>query len=113
MLGATQALASDTRAVVGSWDLTFEERGTTVRPKLTLTERDGALAGEWSGPRGTVELSDVKYEDGVLSFTLEEHAVFRDVDVQFSARVSDGKLTGTLRAPKGEAPVTGVRAAPK
>jgi hypothetical protein len=40
-----------------------------------------------------------------------QSAVLREVNVQFEAKVEDGKLNGTLHAPRGEAPVTGVRAA--
>lgn len=55
----------------GEWEMTRETpRGTTTRT-LTLTRTDEGWTGTMSFMQRTLELSDVKIEGNVLSFTME------------------------------------------
>lgn len=110
-LAAALVFAGSSADVTGTWNLEFQEGANTVHPTLVLEEKDGRLGGRWSGPRGTVALDDVKYEGGVLTFTMVQKAVLRETEVRFRGEVGDGKLRGVLQAPRGEVAVHGSRAA--
>lgn len=112
LLASTAAHGAGNADVVGTWNLEFDEKGTTVRPTLTLQDSAGKLTGEWSGPRGKTALINPKYESGVLTFDLTDRVAFVEVTVNFTANVAGDKIAGTMKTPRGTVPVTGVRAAP-
>lgn len=78
--------------VLGTWDC--EAYVDTTYPfKLILQEENGRLTGSVSGGEGSLPIEETKYEAGVLTFKLD----YADVGmIDFSAKVSDGKISGTL-----------------
>jgi len=111
LLGAALvAQAGGNADVVGTWNLEFNDGSSVVHPTLTLAESNGALSGQWSGPRGTADLRDAKYADGALTFKFKQKVMVREVDFSFSGKVDGDKLSGNLTTPRGEIPVTGAHA---
>ena len=54
---------------VGEWDTKMDFGGREITAKLIITEGDdGALMAKWVGQQGESDLSNVKFEDGKLTF---------------------------------------------
>lgn len=78
--------------VVGSWDC--EAYVDTSYPfTLTLQEEDGKLTGSVAGGQGSMPIEEPNYEEGTLTFKLDYPETGM---IDFSARVADGKISGSL-----------------
>lgn len=112
LLAAAHVHAAGNADVVGTWNMEFDEQGTTIRPTLVLSEGEGGLKGTWTGPRGTTNAKGATYEGGVLRFTLVQKSLLGERTIQFEAKVEGDTMNGTMVAPRGTVPVKGSRAAP-
>lgn len=71
LLGLPAALAGQNGdPLLGQWTFERESPRGTMTHTLTLTIEDGALVGRMETPRGPMELTDVAFDEGVLSFTM-------------------------------------------
>ena len=100
--------------VAGNWHLKMVSgNGRPMVSILSLSAgRDGTLQGQWISFWGVNDLTDVKYENGRLTFS--RVARFRGVETKtdFSGGVIRGKLSGTLLRGSEETEVQGQRIRP-
>ena len=71
IIGLAPAAAFAAGGLVGEWDLLVLAEGTDNQGTLTIVEEDGKYSGTLVSDAGVVEISEVNYEDGELSFTME------------------------------------------
>jgi hypothetical protein len=76
---------------------------------LTISKNaDGTLAGKW----GSNELSNVKFQDGKLTFTRTVRFGDQDFTMNYSGTLKDGQLTGLMSSDRGEFATNGTRVKP-
>jgi hypothetical protein len=101
------ALAGD--EITGDWDVTIDFNGREGYASLSITKaEDGTLKGKW----GSSELSDVKYEDGKLTFIRTMGRGDRQFTTDYEGTLKDGKLMLTITNDFGEMSAVGERPKP-
>ena len=77
---------------------------------MTISKKaDGSLTGKW----GSGELSNVKFQDGKLTFARILTFGDQEFIMEYSGTLKDGKITGTMSSDRGEFAVNGARKKPK
>ena len=110
-LGAVGALAAP--EVTGDWDfkMTFGEREVTA--KLSISRNaDGTYQGTWTTARGQSKLSDVKYDQGKLTFTRKTTFGDQEFKSTFEGTITDDTLKGLIKSERGETTANGKRSGP-
>jgi hypothetical protein len=102
-LAALPALADDTAAALGTWDLVAATPEGDVPAVLTLTKADGALKAEINIHGAKQSVSDEKIEGGVLTMRVQYEGTFYDVEAKIDGDAMDGTWagggnSGTLKA---------------
>jgi hypothetical protein len=96
--------------IIGDWDITMEFEGQKRFATLTISKKeDGALTGKW----GSSELSDVKFQDGKLTFNRTVGPPDRQSTMEYEGTLKDGKLMLTASSDWGEFSAVGARPKPK
>lgn len=114
-----RASAAGNADVVGAWRLEGSDgQGRPHSAVLYLKELPGgALTGHWNMRAGSIELHDVRYEEGVLSFWFHTDTSQTLVRLTFSATVEGNTFQGQLKEPYFVSDVKGkrieVKASPK
>jgi hypothetical protein len=95
--------------ITGQWEITMEFGGRPSYATLTISKNpDGTLTGKW----GSTELSNVKFEDGKLSFVRTIKFGDRQFSMTYNGTLENGKLTGTLSSDRGQFAANGARKKP-
>ena len=83
---------------LGQWDVNFNIGDMDINAKLTISQtKEGKLEGKWTEQMGEHKITDVKFEDGKLTFTRHSKVEDMEFDNTFEGTVKDNKLTGTLK----------------
>lgn len=96
--------------ITGQWEMKMEFGGRESFATMTISKKaDGSLTGKW----GSNELTDVKFEDGKLTFV--RIITFGDSEfiMDYEGTLRDGKITGEMSSDRGEFAVNGSRKKPK
>lgn len=95
--------------ITGEWEITMEFGGRPSYTTLTISKNaDGTLAGKW----GSNELSNVKFQDGNLTFVRTVRFGDNEFTMNYSGTLKEGKITGTMSSERGEFPANGARVKP-
>lgn len=86
----------------GNWEVKTERQGQTRVSTISIVEADGALSGSWISERDTTELSDVKAENGKLTFMRKMERQGQEFEINYEASIVDGNLVGKMITPRGE-----------
>ncbi len=96
--------------VVGVWDLAYTIGDRDVTSKLTVSEKpDGALDAKWASQMGESVISNVKFQNGKLTFDRTVKFNDREFKMTFEGTAQGDKLTGASKSDMGEIPVAGTR----
>ena len=96
--------------VVGVWDLAYTIGDRDVTAKLIVSEKpDGTLDAKWAGQMGENKISNVKLQDGKLTFDRVVTFNDRELKMTFEGTAQGDKLTGASKSDMGEIPVSGTR----
>ena len=96
--------------ITGEWEMKMEFSGRERFATMTISKKaDGTLAGKW----GSGELSDVKFEDGKLTFVRIIRFGDQEFTTEYEGTLKDGKITGTMSSDRGEFAANGARRKPK
>ncbi len=90
---------------VGTW-IIKTERGEST---LTIRQKDGKLEGNWTSPRGESDISNVKFEDGKLTFDRVTKLEDRELKSSFTGEVKANELKGEITGEAGTTEVTAAR----
>lgn len=95
---------------VGVWDVKYTIGDRDMTAKLTVSQKpDGALDAKWVSERGESTISNVKFQDGKLTFDRTVKFNDREMKMTFAGDVQGDKLTGVNKSDMGEVTVTGTR----
>jgi hypothetical protein len=96
--------------VVGVWDLAYQIGDRDVTAKLTVSQKpDGTLDAKWASQMGESAISNVKFQDGKLTFDRTVKFNDQELKMTFEGTVQGDKLTGVSKSDMGEIEVTGTR----
>jgi hypothetical protein len=94
----------------GVWDLKYTIGDNEVTAKMTISQKpDGTLDAKYTSQLGESAVSNVKFQDGKLTF--DRVAKFNDQEFKltFAGTIQGDKLTGAFKSDMGEVPVNGAR----
>jgi hypothetical protein len=95
---------------VGQWDLKYQIGDRDVTAKLIVSQKtDGALDAKWISQLGDSTISNVKFQDGKLSFTRKAKFNDNEFEMTFEGTVQGDKLTGVSKSEQFEVQVAGQR----
>ena len=102
---------------VGQWNMKIAmPEGMDIEAIMIISQNDdGTLTGQWTKEPGEHTISNVKYQDGKLTFDRhvkmsgpEPNMVF-EFDTPFEGTIKDDKITGQMKNDMGQWEVTGTR----
>jgi len=85
----------------GVWDARTDDEAFKFVFEFSVD--DGELVGKYTGQSGSVPMKDLRFKDGVLSFSVDLNGMVID----FSATVVEDRMSGTLILQFGEAAFAG------
>ena len=96
----------------GVWNTSMDFNGQAIEATLTITKSaDGSLQGVWQGQQGAAELSNVKFDDGKLTFNRTVNFGDQQFAMSFSGTIAGDKLNGEFLTDFGGMAISGSRAA--
>jgi hypothetical protein len=96
--------------IMGEWEMKMDFGGRESFATMTISKKaDGTRTGKW----GSQELSDVKFEDGKLTFVRTIRFGDQEFTMEYEGTLKDGKITGTMSSDRGEFAANGARRKPK
>lgn len=96
--------------VLGQWDLSYRIAERDVTARLSISQKpDGTLEANWTSGFGESVVSNVKLQDGKLSFSRKTKFNDNSFESTFEGTVKGDKLTGTSKSERGEIAVNGQR----
>ncbi len=95
---------------LGQWDMKYSVGDREMTGKVTISqEPDGKLAGKWDAARGEHVISNVKFQDGKLSFTRNSKYENFEFETNFEGTVKGHDLAGVFKSDRGEIQAAGER----
>ncbi|MBC8468260.1 MAG: hypothetical protein H8D56_02210 [Planctomycetes bacterium] len=98
---------------VGSWQMTLKTDEREFNSTMVVkADKEGKLSAEWQSERGSIEIPELQYERGNLSFKMERKTEDRQWQASFEGSIEreTGTLTGVLKSDRGEIEAVGKRA---
>lgn len=96
--------------VLGQWDMKYRFGEREIKGRLTISEKpDGMLVGKWEAESGEHMVSNVKFQDGKLTYTRKSKFGEHELESTFEGTVEGHKLAGTFKSQRGGLPATGER----
>jgi hypothetical protein len=97
-------------AVLGQWDMQYRIGERDITGRLAISQKpDGSLEGKWTSPRGESTISNVKSQEGRLTFDRTSSYNGNEYKSSFEGTVQGDKLAGNFKSERGEMPATGQR----
>jgi len=95
---------------LGQWDMKYSVGDREMTGKLTISGKpDGTMAGKWDAARGEHVISNVKFQDGKLSFTRNSKYENFEFETNFEGTVKGHDLAGVFKTERGEIQAAGER----
>lgn len=104
------SVAAQAQDPVGVWSMQADAQGQVTPFTLTITREGNVLKGKISSVQyGDQDLSDLKFDSGVLTYTRKLDVAGQAVDMPFKGKIEGDKLTGSYSIQGLDLPVTGTR----
>ncbi len=97
---------------LGQWDIKFTVMDRDVTARLIVSEKpDGTLAGQWTAEQGEHTVSNVKFQDGKLTFTRKSKIADMQMEFEttYTGAIKGNELTGMLDSEMGNWQANGRR----
>jgi len=97
---------------VGSWEMTLKREDREFTSTLVVkADKEGKLTAQWRSERGELEITDVQYERGNLSFKMETKSEDRQWEAAFEGTIESqtDTLSGVIKSERGEIKAEGKR----
>jgi hypothetical protein len=83
---------------LGQWDINFSVGDMDINAKLIISKtKEGKLEGKWTEQMGEHKISDVKFEDGKLTFTRKSKVEDMEFENTYEGTIKKNILTGMLK----------------
>jgi hypothetical protein len=84
--------------VLGHWDINFTVGDRDISARLIVTQKpDGTLEGKWNEEMGEHVISNVKFQDGKLTFTRNSKVNDFEFETTYEGVVKGDELIGMLK----------------
>jgi hypothetical protein len=94
---------------LGHWDISFNVGDRQINARLSVSEKpDGTLEGKWN-EEGEHTISNVKFQDGKLSFTRQSKIEDFEFETTYEGQVKGNELIGTMKSQMGDLQANGKR----
>jgi hypothetical protein len=112
LAGPASAQQSRRGGLYGDFLVKADFNGRQMESILSFSrDQEGNLTGQWISFMGVTPLTDLKFEDGRLSFTrVSPGRDGQSYTSTFKGTLEDGRLSGTIAGGQGEYTLTGERA---
>jgi hypothetical protein len=97
----TQTPEQKYAALLGTWDAQTENASYTFIFEFSV--KDGVLKGKYTGSAGTTDMENLKFENNLLSFSVNVNGMALD----YSAVIEGDKLSGQVTLQYGQADISG------
>jgi hypothetical protein len=97
----------------GSWQMALKREDREINSTMVVkADKEGRLSAVWESERGRLEIPEVQYERGNLSFKMERKTEDRQWQASFEGTIDrqTDTLTGTLKSNRGQMAAVGKRA---
>ncbi len=97
---------------VGNWAMTLKREDREFSSTLVVkVDKEGKLTAQWHSERGELEIRDVQYERGKLSFKMERKSEDRQWEAAFEGTIEreTDTLSGVIKSERGEIKAEGKR----
>ncbi|MHC4534632.1 MAG: hypothetical protein ACYS6K_11825, partial [Planctomycetota bacterium] len=95
---------------LGQWNMKYNVGERKMTGKVTISqEPDGTMKGKWDAARGEHVISNVRFQDGKLSFTRNSKYENFEIEINFEGTIKGHILAGVFKSDRGEMPVAGLR----
>ena len=97
---------------LGQWDIKFTVMDRDITARLIVSERpDGTLTGQWTAEQGEHKISNVKFQDGKLTFTRQSKIADMQMEFEttYAGTIKGNELTGMLDSEMGSWQANGKR----
>jgi len=95
---------------VGSWEMKIKAGEREYTGTLTIiADKEGNLSGTWKSSRGESKVSDVKYENRMLTFKRVIERQNNQMEMAFEGTVGYNSLEGVFKSERGESAAVGTR----
>jgi hypothetical protein len=111
----TGSLIKPVPAIVGTWEFRSQRQDREFVSTLVVSQdKDGIFSVDWQSRRDDAqnsewEISDVKYEDGKLSFTRKSTNPERQRQTTYILIAEDNTISGMMVSTRGEREIEGKR----
>ena len=106
----TLSATAQTQDPVGDWNLQSDAQGQVTNFVLTITKTADGFKGKVSSEQyGPQELTDLKVQNGIVTYTRKLEIGGQAVAMAFTGRIDGDKMTGSYNLQGFEIPVTGGR----
>ena len=98
---------------VGTWQMTLKREDREFNSTLAVKAgKEGKLSAVWQSERGELEIPEVQYERGSLSFKVERKTEDRQWNAAFEGTIQreTDTLSGVIKSDRGEITAEGKRA---
>ena len=99
--GASAQTSSDFSAVLGAWEMTLETPRGSMTQTLTFVAEGDELKGSAMARNGTIQLQNVAFEDGRITFQVTRSFRNREITQNYSAAIEGDQMTGTVSGARG------------
>ncbi len=86
-------------AIIGDWEMETEFQGSLIPALMTLSVKDGKLAGVWVSMDQEMEMIDLEFDGKKLSFKRSMGEGGQTID--FEGIVEGDKISGNYLSPMG------------
>jgi len=101
----TSSKVAESSKYVGDWLYTFEMEGNSIDAVMTINKVDDGYTGALSSDMGSLDLDDLKIEDGTLTASADLQGYILDIKGTFNGNV----YSGTVGADGNEFPMEATR----
>ncbi|MFQ5411809.1 MAG: SGNH/GDSL hydrolase family protein [Phycisphaerae bacterium] len=93
-------------AVLGDWKMETRLGDDTIEATMSLSLKDGRLAGLWKSRGREMEMTDIRLEGNRLSF---KRALSQEMTLAFDGTIRNTRIEGKYTGPMGDLICTGTR----
>lgn len=95
---------------LGQWDISFTVMDRDINARLIVSQtKDGKLESKWTSEPGEHKISNVKFEDGKISFTRNSKIEDFEFESNYEGTVKGNELTGMMKSEMGDIEANGKR----
>lgn len=106
LLVALSASAAPASPGIGVWSLRMDTPQGVQEAVLTIAN-DGT--GKFGGARGEQAISELELNNNLVEFSIDINAQGQAIKLLFRVAVDGDTLSGSMRTPAGDIPVSGTR----